>query len=97
MLHNETLDVITLKDYKKMYNSCTIYIVLYAVFFITSIRINIIFICFQWYLKKNNVRIKFNTGTQTTIYETCKWNILNKLILKIEYTTYLMTQLILIR
>ena len=40
MLHNETLDVIPLNDYKKVCNSCTIYIVLFAVFFITSICIS---------------------------------------------------------
>ena len=68
MLHNETLDVIPLNDYKKVCNSCTIYIVLFTVFFITSICISSVFIYFQWYLKKNNVPIKFNPGTQTTIY-----------------------------
>ena len=68
MLHNETLDVIPLGDYKKVCNSCTIYIVLIAVFFITSISISCVFVYFQWYLKKINVRIKFNPGTQTTIY-----------------------------
>ena len=37
MLHNETLDVIQLNDYKKMCGSCTVYIVLlFSVFFITS-------------------------------------------------------------
>ena len=55
MLHNETLDVIPLNDYKKACNSCTIYIVLFAVFFITNICIISVFIYFQWYLKNNNV------------------------------------------
>ena len=36
MLHNETLDVISLNDYKKVCNSCTIYTVLFAVFFIPA-------------------------------------------------------------
>ena len=49
MLHNETLnviplDVIPLNDYKKMCNSCTMYIVLFAVFFITSVCISSVFI-----------------------------------------------------
>ena len=57
MLHNETLDVILLNDYKKMCNSCTIYIVLFAVFFITSICISSVFIYFYWYLKKDDVCI----------------------------------------
>ena len=76
MLHNETLDVIPLNDYTKVYNFCSIYIVLYDVFFITSTCICSVFIYFQWYLKKNNVQwylkknnvpIKFNPATQTTI------------------------------
>ena len=62
------LDAIPLNDYKKVCNSCTIYIVLFVVFLITSICITSVFIYFQWYLKKGNVRIKFNPGTQTTIY-----------------------------
>ena len=48
MLHNETLDVIPLNDYKKVRNSCTIYIVLFAVFFITVICISSVFVYFQW-------------------------------------------------
>ena len=66
MLHNETLDVISLNDYKTVRNSCTIYIVLFAVFFITSICISNAFIYFHWYLKKENVRVKFNPDTQST-------------------------------
>ena len=62
MLHNETLDVIPLNDYK---HSRTIYIVLFAVFFGTSIWISILFIYFHWYLKKDNVSVKFNPGDRT--------------------------------
>ena len=68
MLYNETLDVISLNNYKNVCNSCTMYIVLFAVFFITSTCISSVFIHLQWYLRKNNVRIKFNPGTQATIY-----------------------------
>ena len=64
MLYNKTLNVmpleISLNDYKKVCNSCTIYIVLFAVFYITSICISSVFIYFQWYVKKDNVHIKFN-------------------------------------
>ena len=52
MLYNETLDIISLNDHKKVRNSCTIYRVLVAVFFITGICISSVFIHFQWYLKK---------------------------------------------
>ena len=66
MLHNETLNLIPLNDYKKVCNSCIIYAVLFAVFFITSMCISNVFIYFHWYLKQDF--IKFNPGTQTKIY-----------------------------
>ena len=71
MLHNEALnviplDVIHLNDYKKVCGSCTLYIVLFVIFLVISICISGAFIYFHWYLKKDNVRIKFNPGTQTT-------------------------------
>ena len=68
MLHNETLDVIPLNVYKKVCDSCTIHMVLSAIFFITSICISSVFICFHLYLKKDNFSAKFNRSTQTTIY-----------------------------
>ena len=52
MLHNETLDVIPLNDYKKVCDSCTIYIVLFPVFFITSIYISRCFYLFSVAFKK---------------------------------------------
>ena len=68
MLHDETLDVIPLNDYKNLCNSCTIYIIVFPVFFITSICTSSVFIYFHWHLKKDNARIKFNPGMQKTIY-----------------------------
>ena len=68
MIHNEILNVISLSAYKEVCGSCPIYIVLFAVFFITSICISSVFIYFHTYSEKVNVRIKFNPGTQTTIY-----------------------------
>ena len=71
MLYNETLDAISLEaisldaillnDYKKACNFCTIYIVLFPIIFITSICISIYF---DLYLKKDNVRVKFNPSVQ---------------------------------
>ena len=52
---NETLDVIPLNVYKKLCNFCMVYIVLFVVFLITSIRICSAFIYFDWYLKKDNI------------------------------------------
>ena len=71
MLYNETLNailLITILLNTKACNSPTIYKVLFAIFFITSIRISSAFIYFYWHLKKDNVRVKFNSNTQTTIY-----------------------------
>ena len=47
MLHNETLVVIPLNVFKKVCDSCTIYMVLFAIFFITSICISSVFIHFH--------------------------------------------------
>ena len=44
MLHNETLDVIPLNDYKNVCNSCTISIVLFNVFFNNKLCISSVFI-----------------------------------------------------
>ena len=57
MLCNETLDVISLNAiplniHEKVCGFCTLYIILFAVFFITSICICSVFIYFHWHLKK---------------------------------------------
>ena len=56
----------TINDFKKVCNSCTIYIALFLIFLIISI--SNVFICFHWYLKRDNIHVKFTTNTQTTIY-----------------------------
>ena len=53
MIYNEILNAIPLNNYKKVYNSCTPYIVLFAVFLVTSTVISTVFIQFYWYSKKN--------------------------------------------
>ena len=59
MFNNGTFNAIPLNDYGKICNSCIIYIVLLAIFFIISISISSFF-CFHWYLKRRY--------TETTIY-----------------------------
>ena len=64
---NETLDVIPLNAiplnvYKKLCNSCMVYIVLFVVFLITSICICSVFIYFHSYLKKDNISTNFSVG-----------------------------------
>ena len=49
----------TVNDYGNVCNSCTLYIVLFAIFLIIS---TIISIYFHWYLKRNN------TSTKTVFY-----------------------------
>ena len=51
MLYNESLDAIPSNDYKKVCNSCTIYIALFAVFFITSICMSSVYL-FSMVFKK---------------------------------------------
>ena len=48
-------------------SSCTVYIVLFSLSFVISIRIGIYFVYSRWCLKKDIQRIKFNTRTHTTI------------------------------
>ena len=53
MVYNETLNTIPLNDYKKVCGSCTLYIVLFVVFSVTSIVFSTAFTYFYWYSKKN--------------------------------------------
>ena len=53
MIYNGTLNAISLNDYKKVCGSCTLNIVLFAVFLVTSTVISTVFIYFNWYSKKN--------------------------------------------
>ena len=54
------LDAISLNVYKKVCNSCMIYIVLFVVFLITSICICCALIYFHWYLKNDNRSTNFS-------------------------------------
>ena len=66
----------TSNGYEKVCNSCTICIVLSAIFFIISISISSVFIYFHWYLKKDNTIItNINANTETVVYYTYKWEI----------------------
>ena len=51
MIYNDTLDTIPLSAYKKVGN-CTLYIVLFVVFLVTSTVISSIFIDFYCYSRK---------------------------------------------
>ena len=48
-------------------SSCTLCIVLFSIVFMINIGIGTYFLYFHWYLKKDVIRVKFGTHTQTTI------------------------------
>ena len=50
-------------------SSCTPYIVLFSIIFTINVGISTYFIYFHWYLKKDAIRVKFGTHTQTTIMD----------------------------
>ena len=55
-------------EHKNKCSSCTLYIVLFSIFFTISIEIAIYFAYFYWYLKKDDARAMLDTRTETTIY-----------------------------
>ena len=59
----------TFNDYKKDCSSCTIYVVLFAMFLIISTIISSAFIYFHWYLKTSNTNTitNINANTETVI------------------------------
>ena len=67
---------IPLNDHKKIPSYCTIYIILFVIFLIINICISSVFLYFHLYIKKttfllpisDNIAVKFNPNTQTTIY-----------------------------
>ena len=60
MIYSKTLEKISLSDYKKVCVSCTLYIVLFAIFFVISRVISAVFMFLLVFKKKKNVRVKFN-------------------------------------
>ena len=57
MIYNETLDEITLNDYKIVCGSCTLYIVLFVIFLVISAVNSAVFVYFYWYSKKNYYKV----------------------------------------
>ena len=53
-IHNGTLNAISSNDC----TSCTVYVVLFAVFLTTSVIIGSSFIYFRWYLKNKQLNLK---------------------------------------
>ena len=54
------------KENKHKCSSCTLYIVLFSIFFTINVGIGSYFLCFYWYLKKYDIGVgtcKFGTRT----------------------------------
>ena len=45
---------------------CTLHIILVLILFTINVGIGTYFVYFHWYLKKDVIRVKFGTRTQTT-------------------------------
>ena len=63
MVYNETLN-----DYGRVWNSCTIYIVLFVIAFLIIIGISSTYFYFYWNLKKLNTDADTSVNTETLIY-----------------------------
>ena len=48
-------------------SSCTLYIALFSIIFAINFGIGSYLLYFYWHLKKDVIRVKFDTRTQTTI------------------------------
>ena len=62
MIYNKTLN-----HYKKVCNSCTIYILLFVIAFLIITGIQSAFIYFHWYLKSDTNVTNINPDTETVI------------------------------
>ena len=64
----DEVEIASENEHKNKCSSCTLYIVLFSIFFTISIGIAIYFAYFYWYLKKDDARVMLDTRTETTIY-----------------------------
>ena len=69
---NKLMCNVTLNDYQRLCNSCTIYIVLLVIAFLIIIGFSSAYFYFHWYLNRSdtNINTSVNTGvkTDTLIY-----------------------------
>ena len=54
-------------EYKNKCSSCTLYIVLFSIFFTISIGIATYFVYSHWWLKNDDSRVMLDTCTETAI------------------------------
>ena len=65
---NETIDNKTLNDYERVFNSCTIYTVLFSIFLIIGIRVISVYFYFHRYLKKVNIETSSYICTLSKVF-----------------------------
>ena len=64
----DKIEIASENEHKSKCSSCTLYIVLFSIFFIMSIGIATYFAYFYWYLNKYDALAMLDTHTETTIY-----------------------------
>ena len=64
----DEVEIASDNEHKNKCSSCTLYIVLFSIFFTTIIGVVIYFAYFYWCLKKDDAYALLDTRTETTIY-----------------------------
>ena len=64
----EEVEINSKNEQENKFSYCTLYIVLFSIFFTFNIGITTYFVYFYWYLKKHDARVILDTHTETTIY-----------------------------
>ena len=72
--NTDEVEITEITQAKNECSSCTLYNVLFLIFFTISIGIGTYFVYFCWYFKKDDARVMFDTHTETTIYWPYKWD-----------------------
>ena len=67
---NELIYDETLNDYEKVWNSCTKYVVLFAIAFLIIIGVSSAFFYFHWNLEKINTYVNTSANTNSKIGAT---------------------------
>ena len=64
----DEVEITEITQAKNECSSCTLYTVLFSIFFTISIGIGTYFVYSHWYLKRYDARVRLDTRTETIIY-----------------------------